>query len=477
MVSLSDYADQLALKFSRVGQAVSLTQLLDAREARARLQTDYRQQYQTTVLSVTLVAMGEVKNNPLLAWIFAKLLDELTAYFTQSHITPLARTIRPLPTGHEAIFAIPMDALVLKKAMIALEDTSPLGRLWDIDVISATGELISRQQFGFSERQCLVCDQPARHCARARQHTLDELYRAITQKVTAVDFAQYCANAVHHALLTEVQLSPKPGLVDSQNNGAHQDMDRYTFEQSANALFPFWAKFVDLGMTTAHLPSKHILAHIRPLGVQAEQAMFNATQHINTHKGAIFAFGLICTALGRLWLTARATLFSPNAIHAITDCVAQFCQGICQELSNPPPNTPLTAGIKAFQQWGLTGARGEAEQGFPLVRLAYQHYQSRLVALQDTQHQQLISLLWIMAHNPDTNVVHRGGMAGLQFVQDYANALLKDEQIFNDKAWLITQLTEFDQQCIQQHLSAGGSADLLAITLFFISLRGSNDII
>lgn len=477
MIGLSDYAHQLALKVSRTGQAVSLTQLLDAREERAKLQTAYRQQYQASLLSVTLVAMGEIKNNPMLDWVFSKVLDELTAYFTKSHITPLDQIIRSLPTGHEAIFAIPMDAFALKQAMITLEETSPLGRLWDIDVISATGELISRQQLGFPERQCLICDQPARYCARARLHPLTELYQTIEQKITAIDFAQYCANTVHHALLTEVQLFPKPGLVDSQNNGAHQDMDQHTFEQSANALFPFWAKFVELGMSTASLSPQHILGKIRPLGIQAEQAMFTATQNINTHKGAIFAFGLICASLGRLWATERTTLFSPNVIKPITDCIAQLCQGICQELVNPPQNTPLTAGIKAFQQWGLTGARGEAEQGFPLVRMAYQYFHDHLLSLQDTQHQLLITLLWIMAHNPDTNLIHRGGMAGLQFVQHHANTLLNHYQTFNNKKWLITQLNAFDTQCIQQHLSAGGSADLLAVTIFFISLRGSNDTI
>ena len=78
-----------------------------------------------------------------------------------------------------------------------------------------------------------------------------------------------------------------------------------------------------------------------------------------------------------------------------------------------------------------------------------------------------------MANNPDTNVVHRGGLTGLQFVQQSAVDLLKDQSLVLDKIKLTQALIKFDEACILRNLSAGGSADLLALTIFFLSLRGN----
>lgn len=472
-------------KFPTTGKTISLTELLDARETRANLQETLRQKHKQTVLSITLTAVGGVKKNALLDFVFAKCLENVTACFKRLAVSPTESLIRPLETGHEALFALPIDAMQLKRAMIALEDSSPLARLWDLDVISAEGELLSRSELGFAPRPCLVCAAQAKVCARERRHSIDDIIAEMQQRAQAVLFAENIAEQVNQALLAEVNLTPKPGLVDQANSGAHKDMDITTFQYSCEALYPFWTKFVYLGFRFASKPTDEILPLIRPLGMQAEQAMFRATEGVNTHKGAIFIFGLVCCVLGRLWLN-QPRLFSKDLsrlirIETICEEVAKITQGITQELQNYPDYLPLTHGVKLFRYYGLTGARGAAEQGFPLVQnvlkqaiekapflLAdFSSVSSDFCSQIDFSHNSICwhrVLLYLMAENPDTNVVHRSGLAGLMWLQQQA------EYILHSPTNLIEQLKQFDKACIQRNISAGGSADLLGLTLFFYFL-------
>ncbi|OOR99285.1 2-(5'-triphosphoribosyl)-3'-dephospho CoA synthase [Haemophilus paracuniculus] len=451
--------------FDIEGEAISLETLLNAREARALLQQQCLTDYQQTVLSFTLLAVGAVKKNALLDYVFTKGLAELTALFQTLGIKPTAEFIRPLATGHEAIFSLPIEATTLKRALIALEQSSPLARLWDFDVFEASGRLLSRAEFGLPPRPCLLCNDEGKICTRSRRHSLDEIVAEMQRRVRGDYLAEKIADKVNQALLAELDLTPKPGLVDRQNNGAHKDMDYHTFERSAAALRPFWAKFVQRGIETADLPESQILAEIRPLGQQAEQAMFHATDQINTHKGAIFAFGLVCCAMGRAFALSAET-----DISQICHTVAQITQGITQELQNVPENQPLTAGIRIFREYGLTGARGEAEAGFPLVRKVLPLLDNQ----RDPQHQGLILLTALMADNADTNLIHRGGLAGLTFVQNEAHKRLENTDFLQDREACIASLNALDQACIERNLSAGGSADLLALTFFFhLLLRGN----
>ncbi|WP_233116367.1 triphosphoribosyl-dephospho-CoA synthase CitG [Aggregatibacter actinomycetemcomitans] len=459
--------------FSTAGTEISLEQLLSAREARALLQQKLLAQYSQTLLCVTLTAVGGVKKNALLDYVFAKTLEKLTALFVQFAVTPSAERIRPLETGHEAFFMLPMDAKALKAAMIELEESLPLARLWDLDVFDHEGNLLSRSDFGLPPRTCLVCGADAKVCARSRTHAVPEILAEMHKRAQQHDLAEQIGNAAYSALVQEARLSPKPGLVDAVNNGAHKDMNLQTFEQSAVSLTPFFTAFVLKGMQTASLPPEQILAQVRPLGVLAEKAMFKATHGVNTHKGAIFSFGLVCTAIGRLVqqqdLSQSAVIFE---VKSICDLVAQFAQGLTAELRHYPDHLPSTAGVRLFRQFGLTGARGEAESGFQQIQA--------LLPLLDEDHQQdrehclLILLLYLMATNADTNVVHRGGMDGLHFVQQTAHDLLEDQTVVSDKAKLTQALMKFDAACIARNLSAGGSADLLALMIFFQTLRGNS---
>ena len=121
------------------------------------------------------------------------------------------------------------------------------------------------------------------------------------------------------ALWQELELTPKPGLVDKLNNGSHRDMDHALFARSIAAITPWFARFAELGNAHADKPADAQLRIIRPMGMACEQAMYAATNGVNTHKGGIFALGLLCFAAGRV-----------NNLSADSLCceVGNICRGL-----------------------------------------------------------------------------------------------------------------------------------------------------
>lgn len=265
------------------------------------------------------------------------------------------------------------------------------------------------------------------------------------------------------ALLVEVNLTPKPGLVDRHNCGAHKDMALEDFYRSANAIRLFLPRFIQMGAAMASRPECETLKNLRPIGIECEAAMFRATAGVNTHKGSIFSLGLLCAAIGRLHQQQRAT--TPAAI---CETVAAFCLGITRrELQQN--NLQETAGQRLFRQSGLTGARGEAEAGYPLVLTrALPHYHSKLAQGTNPELALLDTLLVLMAHNGDTNVASRGGSAGLSWLQQCAQKLPRNGGIQQPED--LDHLYDFDAACITRNLSPGGSADLLIITWFLAQI-------
>lgn len=248
------------------------------------------------------------------------------------------------------------------------------------------------------------------------------------------------------ALRQELDLTPKPGLVDRANSGAHRDMDYALFLASIDAITPWFARFEQAGFDHAHKPAAAQLRLIRPMGIACEQAMFAATAGVNTHKGGIFSLGLLSFAAGRL--RGRDWQLSADAL---CDEVSAICRGlVARELAGRAQ--AITAGEKQFRDYGLTGARGEAEQGFITVRRAV------LPFWQQEQGERRLhnALLRLMAVNRDSNLVSRGGLVGLRYVQAYAQQLLAT-------GWEADDLRQMDRALIARHLSPGGSADLLAV--------------
>lgn len=254
------------------------------------------------------------------------------------------------------------------------------------------------------------------------------------------------ANLARRALEREVLLTPKPGLVDAANNGAHKDMSKDTFLRSAAALEPWFRGMAERGKASLNETPQQLLAALRPMGLEAEKEMYAATGGVNTHKGALFSLGLLCAACGRLQAQN-----APLTVEDLCDLAAQMTDGITlREMQAADTN-----GLKVHAAYGVKGVRGEAESGFASVRaLALPHLKG--------ENGPWLALLNLMAHVHDTNVLHRTGEGGLDWLQSRAGALLSD--------FSIPALEQFDRECIERNISPGGCADLLAIAFFLESV-------
>lgn len=269
----------------------------------------------------------------------------------------------------------------------------------------------------------------------------------------------------HRAMLEEVWLTPKPGLVDCSNSGSHKDMDLPMFVDSAQAVSGSLMEFVYLGYCLVSTTAEQTLCALRPPGIACEQAMYQVTNGVNTHKGAVFAFSLLCAGAGRLLARNRV----PSA-HNVCQEVADICRGmVMRELSSS--REANTAGERFYKRYGLTGARGEAESGFATVlNYSLPAYRQAIQKGWSNKHALHQALLTLIAHNDDTNLVSRGGIEGLRFAQHEAMMLLNRGGMANPQA--IEQISALDHTFITKNLSPGGSADLLAVTWFLAHLPG-----
>jgi triphosphoribosyl-dephospho-CoA synthase len=257
------------------------------------------------------------------------------------------------------------------------------------------------------------------------------------------------------ALREELATEPKPGLVTPRDAGAHADMDAATFERSLRALGTFFEDAAEAGIARAPFRA------LRELGASAEARMLRATGGVNTHRGALFSLGLLSAAAGRLAGEGRAcdaAALAETVRAAFGDSVRALAPA------------PGSHGAAARRAHGVGGAREEAALGFPHVLEvglpALDGSLRRGVARRDAAVQ---CLLAIVACLPDTNLLHRGGAAGLAFARGAARGFLLAGGVHRP-GWRAHAL-ELHRAFVARDLSPGGSADLLAATLLVDRLR------
>ena len=398
---------------------ITLEDILRARDARAAAQRRLLRTYRLPLVSFTMNIAGPVKFSPLIELAFDAGLEALRTALGQ----PVAAEIIRPATGCEALLVYDRPAAALKAACLTLETATPVGRLYDLDVLDTDGNKLSRLE----QRTCLICGGPVTVCSRSRAHGLDAIVNR-TREILMDFAAGYLAGLAAKALTEEVRLTPKPGLVDVHNNGAHSDMDLSLFLRSIGALTPWLRRITALSLCGADA------AALQAAGREAEAAMFRATGDVNTHKGALFSFSVLLAALGR-YLTEGGDVFAHAA-------------ALAAELT-PPRDTH---GAAVAQRHQVGGARAEALTGFPTARKAVELLQT---------YDPLTALLWLMAHTEDTTLYPRGGAEGAAFVKVQAAAILAAPP---EQRTALMQV--LDDALIDQWLSPGGSADLLALALF-----------
>jgi len=391
-------------------------ELLEAKEQRVKRQQTMLAAHGLPLISFSMNIPGPVKRTPLIELAFDHALSQLPE--------AVEMTVLRERTGCEAILCCDIPAEELKTLCLRLEECSPVGRLYDLDVLTPEGEKLSREV----PRTCLICGKPAFPCARSRAHSLEELDAAV-QKLLEDFASERLAELAVQALKDEVLLTPKPGLVDAANSGAHRDMDLPMFLQSAESLRPYFEEAVRLGLAGADA------APLQQAGLQAEQTMFAVTGGVNTHKGSIYGFGLLLCAMGHR-LKTGCDLFEK---------AAQLAAG-CKKAAGQ------THGSIVLNQHGAGGARQEAQSGFPTAR-----YGAEVLAETGDAHTTFLSLL---LRCEDTNLLYRGGAEGLTFAKDWASRILNSPANLRPSL-----LKEMDEAFIARNLSPGGTADLLAMAL------------
>jgi len=444
---------------------VTLMEMLEAREARVRWQDALRKRYGVPVISFTLNIAGPVKDSPLIRRAFREGLAQLNAGLRAAKLPVLDRLERQAPTGCEALCVVDGTAREIKAVCVSIEDGSPLGRLFDMDVLDAGSRKLDRDEVGGGPRNCIVCGAPGKGCASRRVHTVEELQtatRCILEEHFAADDREKAAALVTRALLDEVCTTPKPGLVDRANNGSHQDMDIFTFTASAAALAPYWAECVQIGQETAQKSPEETFALLRKAGQGAERTMFEATAGVNTHKGAIFTFGLICGAVGRLW-RAEAPCRNPGNI--LAECARLASSAVREDFAVLEQKSARSAGQKLYLELGLTGVRGEAAKGFPGVsQVALPALKSALGAGLSRNDAGAVVLLHLIARGTDTNMFSRCGPELAQAAAVRCGKLLEKTALPD-----MEEIADLDREFIRKNLSPGGCADLLAAAYFLQS--------
>lgn len=266
------------------------------------------------------------------------------------------------------------------------------------------------------------------------------------------------------AMLLEVSVTPKPGLVDRNNSGAHRDMGFFTFMKSAAGLRSSFEDFAEAGIVGGvkkFLP-REIFPYIRKIGIEAEKRMFSATGGVNTHKGEIFSLGLLSACSGYLSGSGREVKAGD-----VMKTAAEMCRGICErdfaEVKTKSPES-LTKGERVYIEHGITGIRGEAEDGYPAVRNislpALKKYLDDGFSMNDAM---AMTLIHIMAHAQDTNIISRHDILTAQEVMINAKKMISSGFGLDD-------IKRLDDDFISKWISPGGSGDLLAVTYFLYAL-------
>lgn len=415
------------------------------------------------LVEFSLNIAGAVKTFPFARAAFREEVRELSDRL--SRFSVLKTEVYEKNTGDYAFFLLKSQAIPVKRFLVSIEESHPLGRLFNLDVCGPDGTSVKRHDLGLLPRTCLVCGEDVHICTAKKSHSM-ELIRWQTAKLFLEFFrdraADQAASAAVRGLLYEVSTTPKPGLVDRNNSGSHRDMDFFTFLDSSASLIPWFREFFCLGWDHSSEPDGQLFERLRYAGQRAEAAMFSATGGINTHKGLVFASAILCGALGKVHAGRDLPL-------PFTD-VLQECRrlGKCSlaDLHRPPNVQPPlpTNGERIYTAYGIQGARGEAAAGFPsAVRIGLPALRKWLSAGFSLNDSAAMALLTLISEVDDTNMVHRGGPELAKKRKEQAKILLSAVTKENFKETLYT----LDHQYMTENLSPGGCADLLAVSLMF----------
>jgi len=428
--------------------------ILKARENRAFLRKQIALNGQMN-LSISLNVPGYPKTTSLLQSFFNFIIPDFENYALAHRIT-LKQTHKLTDAAGDFYLSIientSFSAKQIKQICENYEEKHPLGRLIDIDIYDENG----LPESSGKSKLCFFCkEKPAIECMREKNHSYEEIRNFMLKEIE-----KFLANERYHsivkeissialrAILYEVSLTPKPGLVDTQSSGSHSDMNYYTFLDSSSIISQYFSSLAQEGLNFKNKQISEALPIIRTIGLQMEHDMYQITNKVNTQKGLIFLMSV--SIFASAMILSEDNFFSINSFR---EKVKQICKGISIEFQYNNKET-MTHGEKVQKKFGAGGARAEAENGFPTV-FTHGIIQLKNGIQSDSLQKALVA---IIAENSDTNILFRKGEEKAMELRTLANQCLNQFSTSNYQ-----RLIDF---CKMENISPGGSADLLAITIF-----------
>ncbi len=406
--------------------------LIEARDAFEKHRQYLAKKEKKTLITLKTNLPGTPKNtwySEVLLSIFHKLISETFTIHTISKHQSFA--------GDSYFYTVEAAPEKAKKQCMIFEHEHHLGRFIDLDV-HYRKDRYNREDYQYPPRRCFVCDDFAHICTRDERHSKEAL-RGFIENRTVEYLLEALSNNVAIALEREVYLYPKFGLVSHKDSGAHKDMNIKHFLASIHALKPWFKTFLEVG---CHLEKRKNT--LRGFGIAAEKAMFEATNKINTHKGAIFIFGAFLPFF-------MDGIMKQKSLDEVISSCAQFVREVTKDdFIDLEQKTSLTAGEIIYQKYGLKGIREEVSQGFPSImswynKQSYSNYQK---------------LCAIMMRLDDTTIIKRHNLTTLKNVQKDMSVLLKN------KPFDTAMYEKLSEDYKAKGISPGGSADIYALVCF-----------
>lgn len=326
-------------------------------------------------------------------------------------------------------------------------------------------------------------DGNAVSASRVRKAMEEGDMNTIRQLVPPTTLPYIIAHLATQALQAELDTTPKPGLVDKDNNGAHRDMDYALMQLSINTLHPYFVRLAFLGFADT-LPSHTV---IRDAGIEAEKAMLEATNGVNTHKGALFSMGLAVVAAA--YEEKKAAANKEVRGKEREEEYLSSLQLTIKALAASFPDTSGTHGSKVKQLSNGTttikGALDNAREGYEKLFAEWLPFYNERRKSHDA-HALHKTLLRIMCDLDDTNVIYRTNVVTAEEVKQEARALLasfEEAYAAEDKekcasaieekcaSTELLALKDMDRRYTERNISPGGAADMLSLTVFIGSIQ------
>lgn len=444
-----------------------ITEFLFDREKRVDYQEKLlKENNNKTLVTIRINYPGIEKSNYITDDIVNTIYDDILTYYGKFIVFKHKYKNKE---GIVAHFLFDLDFVNVKKEMINVEEEHILGRCLDIDVYTLKNDRvigISRSDLFKKPRKCFICDLDAKICSRAQTHTIEEIksyfevvyknYKEIEKKTDSLSY-----EVSHRALkgmISEVSTFPSFGLVSPVSSGSHEDMDYYTFLHSAMAITPFLKEMFKVGYS--YYSPECIFDAIRDIGKECEEKMFETTNNINTHKGMIFLMGISMAAIGK-------ALYDNKEFSEIQEIIKSMVKNILNDFKDLHKKDKLTHGEKLYLDHGFTGIRGQVQDGLSVL---FEHiidkYEDSSLKENDLYMQILIEL---MARVEDSTVVYRHDINTLRKVQSDAKEILNMGGVFTLEGK--QRCHELEDLYIKEHISPGGCADLLAISILLIDVK------